>query len=45
MVLVMRLAATAIIEAKGPVGVRRAIASGRHISILAFSEVGSRSHF
>jgi alkylation response protein AidB-like acyl-CoA dehydrogenase len=45
MVLTMHYAGTAVIEKYGPVEVRRAVASGRHISTLAFSESGSRSHF
>jgi alkylation response protein AidB-like acyl-CoA dehydrogenase len=35
----------AVIEAQGPLEVRKAIAAGKHLSTLAFSEVGSRSHF
>lgn len=45
MVLCMHYAGTAVIEAHGPLPVRQAIASGRHITTLAFSERGSRSHF
>ncbi|MBI3447508.1 MAG: acyl-CoA/acyl-ACP dehydrogenase [Acidobacteria bacterium] len=45
MVLAMHYAGTAVIEKHGPDDVRRAIASGRHLSTLAFSESGSRSHF
>lgn len=45
MVVLMHYAATAVIEAHGPIDVRRAIAAGEHVSTLAFSEVGSRSHF
>jgi alkylation response protein AidB-like acyl-CoA dehydrogenase len=45
MVVLMHYAATAVIEAHGPEDVRRAIAAGEHVSTLAFSEVGSRSHF
>jgi alkylation response protein AidB-like acyl-CoA dehydrogenase len=41
----MHYAAAAVIEAYGPREVRQAIASGRHLSSLAFSEAGSRSHF
>ncbi|MGH3721905.1 MAG: acyl-CoA dehydrogenase family protein [Pseudonocardiaceae bacterium] len=44
-VVMMHYAAVAVIEAHGPVDVRRAIARGDHLSSLAFSEVGSRSHF
>lgn len=45
MVTMMHYCATAVIEAHGPLEVRREIAGGRHLSTLAFSEVGSRSHF
>jgi alkylation response protein AidB-like acyl-CoA dehydrogenase len=45
MVLCMHYAATAVIEAHGPREVREAIAAGRHLSTLAFSEAGSRSQF
>ncbi|HYO51004.1 MAG TPA: acyl-CoA dehydrogenase family protein [Chloroflexia bacterium] len=45
MVLCMHYAGTAVIEAYGPREVREAIAAGRHITTLAFSEAGSRSHF
>lgn len=45
MVLCMHYAATAVIEAHGSLDVRRAIAEGKHITTLAFSERGSRSHF
>ena len=45
MIVMMHYAATAVIEAHGPDDVRRAIAAGEHLSTLAFSEVGSRSHF
>ncbi len=45
MIVCMHYAATAVIEAHGPREVREAIAGGRHISTLAFSEAGSRSHF
>lgn len=45
MVYAMHLAATAAVEAAGPDDVRREIAAGRHLSTLAFSEKGSRSHF
>lgn len=45
MVVLMHYAATAAIEAHGPADVRREIAAGRHLSTLAFSEFGSRSHF
>ncbi len=45
MVLCMQYAGTAVIEAHGPLAVRQAIAAGKHITTLAFSERGSRSHF
>jgi alkylation response protein AidB-like acyl-CoA dehydrogenase len=45
MVVMMHFSATAVIEQLGSEAVRRAIGSGRHITTLAFSEVGSRSHF
>ena len=45
MVLAMHYAGASVIETYGPMDVRRAIASGRHLSTLAFSESGSRSHF
>jgi alkylation response protein AidB-like acyl-CoA dehydrogenase len=45
LVLTMHYCATAVIEAHGDVETRRAIAAGRHLGTLAFSEVGSRSHF
>ncbi|MFI0485441.1 acyl-CoA dehydrogenase family protein [Actinomadura sp. 9N215] len=45
MVLLMHYAATAIIEVHGSEDVRRAIARDEHLSTLAFSEAGSRSHF
>jgi alkylation response protein AidB-like acyl-CoA dehydrogenase len=45
MVLAMHYCGTAVLEAYAPVEVRRAAASGDHLSTLAFSEEGSRSHF
>ncbi|MGH3756419.1 acyl-CoA dehydrogenase family protein [Actinophytocola sp.] len=45
MVSLMHYAAAAAIEAYGPEDVRREIGEGRHLSTLAFSESGSRSHF
>jgi alkylation response protein AidB-like acyl-CoA dehydrogenase len=41
----MHYAGTAVIEAYGPLAVRQAIARGEHVTTLAFSEQGSRSHF
>lgn len=45
MVTLMHYAANAIVEAHGPDEVRRDIGRGAHLTTLAFSEVGSRSHF
>ena len=45
MVLMMHYAAVAVLAAHGPRAVLRDIAAGRHLSTLAFSEAGSRSHF
>lgn len=45
MVLLMHYAATAVLEEHGDREVRSEIARGRHLSTLAFSEAGSRSHF
>jgi len=45
MVLAMHYAGTAVIEAHGSPEIRKAIAEGKHITTLAFSERGSRSHF
>jgi alkylation response protein AidB-like acyl-CoA dehydrogenase len=45
MVLCMHYCGAAVLEAHAPDEVRRAVASGEHLSTLAFSEVGSRSHF
>jgi alkylation response protein AidB-like acyl-CoA dehydrogenase len=45
MVMTMHYAGAAVIEAHGPSSTRRAIARGEHLSTLAFSEAGSRSHF
>ena len=45
MVVLMHYAAVAVLEAHGPRDVREAIAAGRHLTTLAFSEAGSRSHF
>jgi alkylation response protein AidB-like acyl-CoA dehydrogenase len=40
----MHYAAAAVINVHGPDDVKQAIAAGRHLTTLAFSEVGSRSH-
>jgi alkylation response protein AidB-like acyl-CoA dehydrogenase len=45
MVTMMHYCGTAVLEAHGPERVRREIAAGRHLTTLAFSEVGSRSQF
>jgi alkylation response protein AidB-like acyl-CoA dehydrogenase len=45
MVVLMHYAAAAVLEAFGPVDVRRRVAEGRYLTTLAFSEVGSRSMF
>jgi len=45
MVLTMHYCGVAVLEAHGPQEVRAAAASGTHLSTLAFSESGSRSHF
>lgn len=45
MVTVMHYCGTAVLEAHGPEAVRRDVAAGRHLTTLAFSEVGSRSQF
>ncbi len=45
MVLVMHYCGTAVLEAYAPKDVRASAASGAHLSTLAFSEAGSRSHF
>jgi alkylation response protein AidB-like acyl-CoA dehydrogenase len=45
MVTCMHYAGAAVIEKLGSEAVRRDVAAGRHLSTLAFSEAGSRSHF
>lgn len=45
MVVCMHYAATAVLEKHAADRVRREVAAGRHLSTLAFSEVGSRSMF
>jgi alkylation response protein AidB-like acyl-CoA dehydrogenase len=45
MVVCMHYCGTAVLEAFAGEDVRRAAASGDHLSTLAFSEAGSRSHF
>lgn len=45
MVLTMHYCGVAVLEAHGPKEIRATAASGAHLSTLAFSESGSRSHF
>jgi alkylation response protein AidB-like acyl-CoA dehydrogenase len=45
MVLCMHYSGAVVVEAHGPRAVREAIARGEHVTTLAFSEQGSRSHF
>lgn len=45
MVVSMHFCGTAVLEAHSDLDTRRAAASGKHFSTLAFSEAGSRSHF
>jgi isovaleryl-CoA dehydrogenase len=45
MIMLMHYSATVIIEAHGDQETRQAIGGGQHLSTLAFSEAGSRSHF
>jgi len=45
MVVLMHYAGTALLNATGRTGTQEAIAAGRHLTTLAFSESGSRSHF
>lgn len=45
MIVTMHYCATATIEKHGTLDLRKKIASGKHLSTLAWSEVGSRSHF
>jgi alkylation response protein AidB-like acyl-CoA dehydrogenase len=45
MIMKMHYCGTAVIEAFGDAGLRREVAAGRHLTTLAFSEFGSRSHF
>lgn len=45
MVVLMHYSAVAVVEAHGGEDMRREIASGRHLTTLAFSEAGSRSNF
>ena len=45
MIVCMHYCAAAVLEAHGSREVRTAVAAGKHLSTLAFSETGSRSHF
>lgn len=45
MVVLMHYAAVAVLEVHGPREVREDVARGEHVSSLALSEAGSRSHF
>ncbi len=45
MVVCMHYCGTAVIEKMGPLAVRKEIAAGKHLTTLAFSEMGSRSQF
>src|SRR5438105_4673334 len=45
MIVLMHYASVPVIELHGPRETRKAIAAGQHLSTLAFSEAGSRSHF
>ena len=45
MVVCMHYSATAVLEAHGSPEIRKAIAAGKHLTTLAFSEFGSRSAF
>lgn len=45
MVVCMHYCGTAVLEGTASPEIRKAAASGRHLSTLAFSEAGSRSHF
>ncbi len=45
MVVCMHISATTVLEKFGSEKVRREVAAGRHLSTLAWSDTGSRSHF
>ncbi|WP_317205811.1 acyl-CoA dehydrogenase family protein [Janthinobacterium sp.] len=45
MVVCMHFCASTVLEKFGDIAVRRDIAAGRHLSTLAWSDSGSRSHF
>jgi alkylation response protein AidB-like acyl-CoA dehydrogenase len=45
MVMTMHYSGAAVLERYGSPELRRELAAGRHLSTLAFSEAGSRSHF
>ena len=45
MVVTMHYCGTTVVEKLGADSIRREIAAGRHLTTLAWSDVGSRSHF
>lgn len=45
MVVAMHYCGAAVIEKHGSIALRKSIAAGKHLTTLAFSEAGSRSHF
>jgi alkylation response protein AidB-like acyl-CoA dehydrogenase len=45
MVVCMHYCGAAVLEKHGSAEVKKAIAAGKHLTTLAFSEAGSRSHF
>ena len=45
MVMCMHYSGVAVLEQYGSDEIRRSVANGQHLSTLAFSESGSRSHF
>jgi alkylation response protein AidB-like acyl-CoA dehydrogenase len=45
MIVCMHYCGTVVLETHGPIEIRKAIAAGKHLTTLAFSELGSRSHF
>jgi isovaleryl-CoA dehydrogenase len=45
MVVLMHYSASVVIGNHGPDDIRRSVAAGEHLTTLAFSEEGSRSHF
>jgi alkylation response protein AidB-like acyl-CoA dehydrogenase len=45
MIVTMHFCGTAVIEKEGTLELRKEIAGGKHLTTLAWSEVGSRGHF